>query len=234
MSDDPTLDAELAELLERGRSEALPPGAREAVRAGVRRRLMRPFVYAGVISALAAGGIALFAGFGGSEPVEPPAPPVEAPAEAPEPEPRAEPEAPVLPAPAPPVEAPVEEPEEFVAIEEAPPRARRRREPAPPEEPPEEPPAPAVSTLQQEVALMQRAHAALERGDPRAALGALDEHASRFEDGVLRLDREATRWVARCELEPSARAGGRAFAERHPRHPQAARLRRACAGSEIP
>ncbi|MGE0789889.1 MAG: hypothetical protein AB7S26_29720 [Sandaracinaceae bacterium] len=48
-------------------------------------------------------------------------------------------------------------------------------------------------------------------------------------DGVLREERESTTWIARCALEPTARAAGRRYAMAHASSPLAARVRSACA-----
>jgi hypothetical protein len=89
----------------------------------------------------------------------------------------------------------------------------------------------SADSLREERALVARANAALRDGDPRAALGAVAEHARRFPDGVLAEERTATRVVALCELGRVAEAdrARASFAARWPRSVHAARVHAACA-----
>ena len=76
--------------------------------------------------------------------------------------------------------------------------------------------APAkASSLTEEIALLQDAHAALQSGSAERALGILDEHARRFPRGTLTEEREATQAAD--------------FLRDHPRSPQAPAVRASCA-----
>jgi hypothetical protein len=92
---------------------------------------------------------------------------------------------------------------------------------------------PSVSTpmLDAELALVRRAHTALIEGHAEEALAALDEHASRFPDGVLAEDRAAQRIFALCALGRSgaAQEEGRRFVSSHPQSPHVAAIRGSCA-----
>ncbi len=93
------------------------------------------------------------------------------------------------------------------------------------------PDAAAADRLRAEVALMDRARAALDRGDANALWSMMDEHARRFPDGALREEREAWRAVAACRLtHANAAARATRFLDAHPRSAQAAKVRRACDG----
>jgi hypothetical protein len=78
-----------------------------------------------------------------------------------------------------------------------------------------------------EVALISSAQQALER-DPRRALAALDEHARRFERGVLAEEREVLCFDALVALDRNdeARARARAFIASFPKSAQRTRLQR--------
>jgi hypothetical protein len=78
-----------------------------------------------------------------------------------------------------------------------------------------------------EVALISSAQQALER-DPHRALAALNEHARRFEHGVLAEEREVLRFDALVALGrlDEARMRARAFVSSFPKSAQRARLRR--------
>jgi hypothetical protein len=93
--------------------------------------------------------------------------------------------------------------------------------------------APAVSDrLRAEVALMDRARAALEQGDAELLARLTDEHARRFPDGALVEEREAWQAIATCRLDRAgAAARAEAFLAAHPRSAQADKLRRACAAA---
>ena len=105
--------------------------------------------------------------------------------------------------------------------------------PAPPPAPPgnDVAVAPAPSQLAEETRLVREAQKALAAKDGARALEALETHARRFPDGVLREAREAARVLALCALGrvDEARAEAAAFLQRAPSSPQAARVRAACA-----
>jgi hypothetical protein len=120
---------------------------------------------------------------------------------------------------------PVAEPEPpVVPATEAEPRAA---------EPSRRSQAPAVADrLRAEVALMDRARAALERDDADALWRLTGEHARRFPDGALVEEREAWQAIAACRLgHARAAARAEAFLRAHPRSAQADKLRRACAAA---
>ena len=73
--------------------------------------------------------------------------------------------------------------------------------------PHEEDPSEAGSTLREEIALLERAIAARDRGDADAARRILAEHAHRFARGVLRPERERLlRELADAPIAPAAGA----------------------------
>lgn len=94
---------------------------------------------------------------------------------------------------------------------------------------------PAEDRLRAEVALMDRARGALDRGDAHALWQLMDEHARRFPTGALAEERQAWRAVAACGLgHAHAAARAERFLAAHPRSPQADKVRRACeAATEI-
>jgi hypothetical protein len=85
-----------------------------------------------------------------------------------------------------------------------------------------------TSSVQDQIALIDEAHAALKRHDPGSALGAVDAYASKFPGGLF--DQEAT--VIRIEAldlngsHARAAAMARAFLAKHPVSPHAKRLER--------
>lgn len=86
-------------------------------------------------------------------------------------------------------------------------------------------------TILEEAKLLRQARAALDGNDGRAALRALDEHATRFPNGALSEERSAVRVLALCaagRLE-EARSQARAFLSARPQSPMAEQLRRSCA-----
>ncbi len=89
-------------------------------------------------------------------------------------------------------------------------------------------PAPAPrSTLAEEVALIDRARVALQRGAPAEALARVDDHAHAFPHGELAPDAEAIAieaLVARGDRDEAARRARR-FLALYPRDPSAARVR---------
>jgi outer membrane protein assembly factor BamD (BamD/ComL family) len=93
-----------------------------------------------------------------------------------------------------------------------------------------------VATLEVELALMRRAHAALNDGNAEEALAALDEHARNFPSGVLAEDRAAQRVLALCALGRAdlAREEGERFTADYSRSPHVAVVRGSCAFSAEP
>jgi hypothetical protein len=63
-----------------------------------------------------------------------------------------------------------------------------------------------VSTLEQERKLVEAAQAALQRGEPAAALQRVEEHARRFARGLLADEREVLRVLALCAERREAEA----------------------------
>jgi hypothetical protein len=122
--------------------------------------------------------------------------------------------------------------ERIIYVERPPP------EPVPPREPPAPPPsalvadapvvpradpaaktaAPPLDPLQEERALLDGARAALERGEPEAALAATVRHERRFPNGILVQEREAIAVRALLALGRNAAARARAdrFRARYP------------------
>lgn len=85
-------------------------------------------------------------------------------------------------------------------------------------------------TIDEEVALLSRAHAALRAGRPAEALAELSEHARRFPGSKLGESREATRVLALCASGQKTRARTEAehFLVAHPASTFATRVRNAC------
>jgi hypothetical protein len=103
--------------------------------------------------------------------------------------------------------------------------------PAPAPPPAVATPAPAPverSTLAEETRLLREADRALRGGSPEAAITLLDEHASRFPDGVLAPERSAERMVALCQLGKADAAAATRFLANRSSSPLAARIRQAC------
>lgn len=89
---------------------------------------------------------------------------------------------------------------------------------------------PRPLTLAEETALLARANAATNRGDPEAALAALGAYDRQVAGGVLAEERAAARVVALCaagRIEEARREAAR-FETRWPHSPQRARLRSSC------
>lgn len=116
------------------------------------------------------------------------------------------------------------------------PIATERETPTPEPAVREQPIAPRADNLADELALMQRAHAALERGDAAAALGVLDQHEERFSRGILTQERIATRALALCSVgrTAEARSAARGLLRLAPRSPHLVRLRASCAWPQTP
>ncbi|HSJ99633.1 MAG TPA: hypothetical protein VK932_00275, partial [Kofleriaceae bacterium] len=90
------------------------------------------------------------------------------------------------------------------------------------------PPAPVdARRLAAEVAVLDRARAALQRGDTAAATAALDAHAREFADGALVAEAEVVRieTLARAGQTDAARRRAHAFLARSPQSPLRKRLR---------
>lgn len=93
--------------------------------------------------------------------------------------------------------------------------------------------APAIADrLRAEVALMDRARAALEHDDAEALFRLTREHGRRFPDGALVEERQAWQAIAACRLgHADAATRADAFLRAHARSAQADKLRRACASA---
>lgn len=84
-------------------------------------------------------------------------------------------------------------------------------------------------TFDAELALMQKAQAALGAGDAQGALVFLAEHAKNFPSGALSEERQGMRVLALCALGRSdARAAAESFLGAHPQSPLATRIRSSC------
>jgi hypothetical protein len=85
-------------------------------------------------------------------------------------------------------------------------------------------------SIQSELELIRGAQRHLHRGEARAALALLNEHAQRFPSGVLAQERDASRVLALCQAgDPGARAQAERFLQRSPQSPFAERVRASCA-----
>jgi|SRR6185437_8781994 hypothetical protein len=93
---------------------------------------------------------------------------------------------------------------------------------------PRAPSASRADLAREELHLLERARAAVARGDFEAAMIPLAEHARRFREGRLAEEREALRVTALAELGRSAEARRAiaAFERRFPRSPVLAAVRR--------
>jgi hypothetical protein len=85
-------------------------------------------------------------------------------------------------------------------------------------------------SMQTEIQLLSFAQGALRDGDYDRALAVLAEHATRFPNGVLALERDAVRAITLCSSGRGAagRGAAEALASRIEGTPLAARLERAC------
>lgn len=96
-------------------------------------------------------------------------------------------------------------------------------------------PAPSVAahSIQNELELIRTAQKHLHRGDARAALSVLAEHARRYPAGALSEEREASRVFALCGLGDVAGARKQAerFLRRAPNSPFAERVRASCSSA---
>jgi hypothetical protein len=88
----------------------------------------------------------------------------------------------------------------------------------------------AVSTLAEELAIVRRIHAALDREDATAALAAIAEHERRFASGQLVEERKSLRVEALCRAGKAAqaRAEAQVFLREHAGSAHADRVRSAC------
>lgn len=183
LADDPRAPAELRAMIAAARSDGPGPAALERMLAWVERGGPPPRPGAGRLVLIAGGagiailfGVLLLRGRGGGDD-EPPA------VRAPDP--------PAVPAPAPVVSTLPDD--ETPPAPAAPAKRAERRAPArtaAPEAKAPEAMAPAPERPS-EVALVERARAALTAGDWRGALAAAGEHAQSYPDGVLSEEREA-------------------------------------------
>jgi hypothetical protein len=87
-----------------------------------------------------------------------------------------------------------------------------------------------ATDLKQEAALLQKAQAALQNGNPQGALAALAEHKTKFPRGVLSGEREAALSVAYCNAGDwtQGRARAQAFVSKNPGSPMVQRVQAAC------
>jgi hypothetical protein len=95
----------------------------------------------------------------------------------------------------------------------------------------ERPRAAAHTAKAGELDLLHRAQAAWRAGQPRNALGLLDQHRKRFPRSALRVERDGLRALTLCELGRSseARELARQVLAREPRSPLRAALEQSCA-----
>jgi hypothetical protein len=95
----------------------------------------------------------------------------------------------------------------------------------------ERPRAAADTAKAGELDLLHRAQAAWRAGQPRNALGLLDQHRARFPRSALRVERDALRALTLCELGrgSEARTLARQVLAREPRSPLRAALEQSCA-----
>jgi len=100
--------------------------------------------------------------------------------------------------------------------------------------PAELPSAAPASTLDQEVALLKRAHLAEKAGQPSEALAILAEHAKAFPNGKLAESRDAARVIALCEAgqREASRAAAERFLAARPNSPFANRVRSVCTSGD--
>jgi hypothetical protein len=92
-------------------------------------------------------------------------------------------------------------------------------------------PTPVVeSSLPEETRLLREADQALRAGNTERALTLLDEHATRFPDGVLEPERSAERVVAACKTGRGDAALVKQFLATHRGSPLGSRIQVACAG----
>lgn len=90
---------------------------------------------------------------------------------------------------------------------------------------------PKVAT--EELALLERLHAAERLGDSAAVLAIAREHEIAFSAGTFVEEREAARAVARCARERADSGVATRFTDRFPRSPHRARIEAACANPDL-
>ncbi len=114
-----------------------------------------------------------------------------------------------------------------IATDERSASSRPRRPPPPVPASPPEPTDPLLA----ETALLQQARAALASSDPARALALIREHHTRFPEGLLVEEREASEIRARCALGQRDRAQDDAerFGQAYPHSAYLAMIRQACA-----
>ncbi len=90
--------------------------------------------------------------------------------------------------------------------------------------------APTASlNLDDELAIIGKAQAAINTHKPSQAMGYLDEHAARFPNGQLKSEREAMRIMARCESgNAQAKAAAKRIVSRQPNSGLSRRLASIC------
>jgi hypothetical protein len=88
----------------------------------------------------------------------------------------------------------------------------------------------AKGSIAEEIALIGRAHDALQAGNPEEALARLDEHADRFPTGALAEERASERVLALCASGrvAQARTERERFLREHPESPAVTRVRASC------
>lgn len=79
-----------------------------------------------------------------------------------------------------------------------------------------------------ETAALREAHVAMEAGDPERALRVLEGYATQHHGGALRVEREAARLIAQCQLGRARELEVTSFMTHHASSPLAARVSRAC------
>lgn len=95
---------------------------------------------------------------------------------------------------------------------------------------------PDFASIERETELLREAHAASQRGDARAALALLEQHARQFPRGALAAERRGLRILALCDAGEvdTARREVPAFLRGHPPAGLAQRVARSCAGDAPP
>lgn len=79
-----------------------------------------------------------------------------------------------------------------------------------------------------ETAALREAHVAMEAGDPERALRVLAGYSSAHRGGALRVEREAAKLIAQCQLGRARELEVSSFLTHHASSPLAARVGRAC------
>jgi hypothetical protein len=89
-------------------------------------------------------------------------------------------------------------------------------------------PAPPQSTLAEETRLLREADQALRAGNSERALTLLDEHATRFPNGVLEPERSAEQLIAACKTGKGDSSTVKQYLAAHPGSAFSARIQQAC------